>query len=444
MKIVNDISTLNPILVNSIIIPTSTLEIVNAVKNCNTCISIGGGKFSMGGQTATENCLHIDMRNFNKILSFSESNKEVTVQSGISWRKLQEFIDKYNLSVKIKQTYSNFTVGGSLSVNCHGRYVGEGAIIKSVKQIKIILSTGDLIVANRKENKDIFNGAIGGYGGLGIITEITLYLTNNSKIERFNIVMPIGKYKDYFVNNIRNNPNIVFHNADLYPNLYNKVNAVSYVETDKHVTIKDRLKPNNLPKDLNKFVLKTISEFSFGKSLRENVLDPIFYKNKHIVYRNYEASYDVADLEPESRDKSTYILQEYFVPINQFNRFSKLLGDILRDNKVNVMNVSIRHCKADNESILSWSRDEVFAFVIYYKQGTTEEDKQHVKNWTQQLIDSVISCNGTYYLPYQILATKEQFFKAYPNANILFNMKRQIDPTYKFRNKLFDKYYDTI
>ncbi len=441
MEIVEDISQLNPILVRSIITPTSTLEIVDAVKNCNNYISIGGGKFSMGGQIATENCTYIDMINFAKIISFSETNKEITVESGITWRNLQEFIDKYDLSVKIKQTYSNFTVGGSLSVNCHGRYVGEGAIIKSVKQIKMVLSNGDLIIANRKENKDIFNGAIGGYGGLGIITEITLSLTSNSKVERFNTVMSIGKYKDFFLSNIRNNPKVVFHNADLYPNSYNRINAVSYIETDKDVTVKYRLKPNNLPTDLNKFVLKTISEFSFGKQLRENILDPIFYSSKHIAYRNYEASYDVADLEPESREESTYILQEYFVPINQFDEFSKLLGDILRNNKVNVMNVSVRHCKPDNESILSWSRSEVFAFVIYYNQGITEADKKQVENWTRKLIDAVILCNGTYYLPYQILATKEQFLKSYPKSYLYFNLKKQLDPTYKFRNKLFDAYY---
>ncbi len=441
MKIVNDISQLNPISVSSIISPTSTLEIVDAVKGCDAYISIGGGKFSMGGQIATENCTYIDMRNFDKIVSFSESNKEITVQSGIVWRKLQEFVDKYDLSVKIKQTYSNFTVGGSLSVNCHGRYVGGGAIIKSVKQIKIILPNGDLIAANRNENKDIFNGAIGGYGGLGVITEITLSLTDNSKVERFNTVMSKDKYKEFFLNNIRNNPNVVFHNADLYPNIYNRINAVSYIETDKVVTVKNRLKPNNLSKDLNKIVLKAISDFSFGKSLRENVLDPIFYKNKHIAYRNYEASYDVADLEPESREESTYILQEYFVPINQFDVFAKLLGDILRRNKVNVMNVSIRHCNADNESILSWSRSEVFAFVVYYNQGVSEDDKKQVEKWTRKLINAVILCNGAYYLPYQIIATKEQFFKSYPNAPLFFNLKRRLDPAYKFRNKLFDAYY---
>ena len=47
--IVNDITQLNPIQVDSIITPTTTEEIVNAVKNFKGPISIGGGRYSMGG-----------------------------------------------------------------------------------------------------------------------------------------------------------------------------------------------------------------------------------------------------------------------------------------------------------------------------------------------------------------------------------------------------------
>ena len=39
------------------------------------------------------------------------------MQAGIRWCDIQEFVDPHDLSVKIMQTYANFTVGGSLSVN---------------------------------------------------------------------------------------------------------------------------------------------------------------------------------------------------------------------------------------------------------------------------------------------------------------------------------------
>src|SRR4029077_10710298 len=126
----------NPITVSAIIEPTTLDEIVKAVASHPGPISIGGGRYSMGGQTATDGALQIDMRKFNRILAFDSAARTITVQPGIRWRQIQERIDPANLSVKIMQTYSNFTVGGSLSVNVHGRYIGQGPLILSVRSLK--------------------------------------------------------------------------------------------------------------------------------------------------------------------------------------------------------------------------------------------------------------------------------------------------------------------
>ena len=440
-NIVNDFSQLNPIKVNAIITPVTTQEIIDAVKKHNGPVSIGGGRYSMGGQTATEDAVQLDMRNFDKIVSFSLSDKEIVVQTGITWRKIQEFIDSFNLSVKIMQTYANFTVGGSLSVNCHGRYIGQGPIILSVKQIKVVIANGELITASPTVNKDVFYGAIGGYGGLGVITEATLSLTENCRVERLNKVMSVADYKKFFIDDVKPDSLIIFHNADLYPKRYKKVRAVSFEKTDENVNVKYRFKPLNKKYRFNRLAYKIISEFPEGKWIRQHIIDPVTYSRKKIEWRNYEASYDVMELDPGSRKKRTYVLQEYFVPIDRFDDFYPLLASILRENKVNVMNISIRNAKQDPGSMLAWARSEVFAFVLYYKQGTNQKNKDKVKQWTRELVDAAISCNGTYYLPYQVNATPEQFAKAYPSYTTFFELKKRLDPQNKFRNKLWDAYY---
>ena len=90
---------------------------------------------------------------------------------------------------------------------------------------------------------------------------------------------------------------------------------------------------------------------------------------------------------------------------------------------------------------MAWAREEVFAFVIYYKQSTKDHEKEMVEIWTRELIDAALSAGGTYYLPYQLHATKEQFHRAYPRANEFFTLKQHVDPNNRFRNKLWDKYY---
>src|SRR6187402_287128 len=110
---INNVTQLNPVRVARVIAPTTTEEIIAAISQTTGPISIGGGRYSQGGQAAYPNSLHIDMRQFKQVLAFNKDKKQITVQAGIRWRDIQDYIDPHNLSLKIMQTYANFTVGGS-------------------------------------------------------------------------------------------------------------------------------------------------------------------------------------------------------------------------------------------------------------------------------------------------------------------------------------------
>ena len=77
----------------------------------------------------------------------------------------------------------------------------------------------------------------------------------------------------------------------------------------------------------------------------------------------------------------------------------------------------MRHAYADEETYLSWAAEEVFAFVIYYKQGTDKEAREQVRQWTVDMTDAILSENGRWYLPYQPHASVEQFQKGYVHAD---------------------------
>jgi FAD/FMN-containing dehydrogenase len=62
--------------------------------------------------------------------------------------------------------------------------------------------------------------------------------------------------------------------------------------------------------------------------------------------------------------------------------------------------------------------------------------------WSRELIDVALSVGRSYYLPYQLHATGEQFRRAYPRAGEFLALKQRLDPRNKFRNQLVDKYFD--
>lgn len=439
-RIINDVTQLNPILVSKVIVPNSIEELQSTIKNAEK-VSVGGGRFSMGGQTASAGTTHVDMRELNKVLEFSAESKTIKVEAGIRWCDIQKHIDGYDLSVKIMQTYANFTVGGALSVNCHGRYIGEGAVILSVKSIEVILANGDLTSCSPTENPELFFACVGCYNAVGVIATVTFDLADNIPVKRIYKNLKREQYKDFFFKKVRNNEKVIFHNGDIYPPHYKKVRAVSWIKTNEKPTEKTRLMPLAGAYPLERYFINAFSKNNFGKWRREHIIDPLVFRSKKVHWRNYEAGYDVLELEPQSRKHSTYVLQEYFVPVQNFDAFSEQMAEIFQRHNVNVINVSIRHAEKDTGSLLAWAKEEVFAFVVWYRQFTTDAEKGKVAVWTRELIDASISQNGSYYLPYQVHAREDQFHKAYPDASKLFELKSKLDPSYKFRNVLWETYY---
>ena len=437
---VNEVTRLYPVTMARVFAPRTVEEISSAVKASPGPISVGGGRYSMGGQTATPDGLQLDMRNFRGVVAFDPRARTITVHSGTRWREVQQAIDSAGLAVKIMQTYNTFTVGGALSVNAHGRYIGQGPLVRSVRAITLVLADGRVATATPIENPDLFFGAIGGYGALGVIADVTLDLAVNSHVRREDEKMPVSSYTSFFRQKVRNDTTVIFHNADMYPPAYENIHVVSYRLTREPLTVTDRLLPKDQSAWSHRTAYSMITSGLGGYWFREHVIDPLIFIGHPVTWRNYEASYDVSELEPESRDKETYVLQEYFVPAGNFDAFVPQMRRILRNHHVNAVNVSVRHALLDPGTMLAWAPTEVFAFVLYYKQGTDGTSRSEVGKWTRELIDAALRNGGRYYLPYQPVATRAQFATAYPRATELFATKRRVDPTNKFTNNLWDLY----
>lgn len=438
-EIVNDVSGMNPVQVAQVVAPTELDEIVRLVREHPGPIAIGGGRYSMGGQTASDGALQLDMRGFDQVLELDLERREIRVQAGITWRQVLEHVDPHDLSPRIMQSYANFTVGGSLSVNVHGRYVGQGPLVLAVRSIRLVLADGSLVQASPQQNAELFYGAIGGYGGLGVIVEATLALDQNSRLERFTQVMPLADYRAWFAREVSGGE-VVMHNAILYTDDYRSVRAVSFRRTDAPLTVTERL----VPADRDYRVLRKARQISAGPGgarLREGLLEPLYYRKPLVQWRNHEASLDVAELQPISAADFSHVLQEYFVPEAQLESFVAGMGELFERMDVQPLNISIRHARADPGTLLAWAREDCFALVIYYRQGVTPAERERVGQWTRALIDLALAHQGSYYLPYQIHANSEQFHAAYPRAGEFFALKQRVDPHNRFRNRLWDTYH---
>ncbi len=438
--VVNDVTGLNPIPLTGVIVPTTVREITEAVRTHGGPVSIGGGRYSMGGQTAAPGAVQIDMRRFDRILALDTAARTITVQAGARWRRVQEAIDPHHLSLRSMPPYADFTVGGSVSVNAHGHHVGQGPLVHSLRSLRLVLADGTLVEAGPGVNRDIFAGVVGGYGALGVITDVTLALERNGRVKRQGRVMPIGDYARYFAERVREDHGAVFHSADIYPTEYGTVNAVTYRETDEPLTVLERLVPANRSHRRDRFVLWATSELPGGPWLRRHVVDPLAFRGEPVSWRSREASPDLAELETGPRAGETYALQEYFVPVERFDDWVPGMRRVLRTHRASVVNISIRHALPDTVSLLSWAPHEVFGFAISYRQGTDAAARTEVRRWARELVEYAVSLGGSYHLAYQPHATPAQFAAAYPRSGEFFALKRRLDPGNKFRSAFWNRY----
>lgn len=438
---VENVTQLYTVEVARIVVPRSTDDVCRAVREWPGAIAVGGGRYSMGGQVAIALGLHIDMRQMNRLVWLRPETRTVRVEAGMRWRDLQDHIDGHQLAVRTMQSFANFTVGGAVSVNAHGRYVGHGPVGHSVRALQMVLADGQIVETDRQRRPELFRAAIGGYGAIGVITEVELELDDNVRIEQRTTKMPLRDYPAWFEREVRPPAKAcLLHNADLLPPSFDEAWATNWCVTDKPLTEPERLIPRDRSYRVEQSLLWAVSELPSGDALQRKYVRPALFGRSEVVWRNREASLDVRMLEPASRRLSTYVLQEYFVPVARCLMFATEMAQVIRAHDAKVLNVSIRHSPGDEVSMLPWAREEVFSFVVYYKQGSGAAAQAAAGAWTRDMIDVALKHGGTYYLPYQLHASAQQFAAAYPQADDVRRVKRCVDPQGRFSNSLWQRY----
>jgi FAD/FMN-containing dehydrogenase len=270
-----DVTQLSPVKVAGVAEIRGADDVRRALRKWNGNVSVGGGRFSMGGQTAIRDGLQLNMRPMNGLVAFDPVGRVARVQAGMRWRDLQTAIDPAGLSVQTMQSYSSFTIGGSVSVNCHGRYVGHGPVSGSVRALQMVLADGEIVETSRQTNAELFHAALGGYGGLGVVTEVELNLNENFRIRRSTGRVALEDYPAWFVEKVQSDPKALLHNADLMPGKFDAPHCITWARTDDALSVQDRLTMPGKSYAKEALFLWAMTELPGGAGLREKITVPL-------------------------------------------------------------------------------------------------------------------------------------------------------------------------
>src|SRR5207237_10295442 len=109
-----------------------------------------------------------------KGMTLDEHNDLLHVQAGAKWADVIPYLDQRGRSVEVMQSDNSFSVGGSLSVNCHGWQFGRPPIASTVESFRLMKADGAIVRCSRTENRELFSLVLGGYGLFGIILDADL------------------------------------------------------------------------------------------------------------------------------------------------------------------------------------------------------------------------------------------------------------------------------
>lgn len=444
----NDESHLNLTPVDSIIPAANTREdliiqlnsVLRYAKENHLKISIAGARHSMGGHTISPNGIVLSMRPF-KGIRLDSTQQSVHVEAGALWSEVLRFLDPLGKSVPVMQAFSSFSIGGSISVNGHGWQRDVPPISHSVKSIELMLADGTIVHCSRSENPELFKCVLGGYGLFGIILSAEITLADNAVYSMHSEVISSVEYPDFYYKLVSSNPRVEMAYGRL------RISDKHFLEESTLVYFKqmefDEIPPlseQSNSSELKRTVFRGSVDSEYGKRLRwdlESSANALSQGNR--ISRNELLDDDVSLIE-NLDTTTTDILHEYFIPIENFNPYLEDLKSVLQASEIDLLNITIRAVDTDTSTFLSYAREPIFGFVFLFNYARTSEADKEMKKLTQKLIDVALTYRGTYYLPYRLHATNQQFNSAYPMADSLFRLKLKYDRDERFSNMFYETY----
>lgn len=415
--------------------------ILNEAKILDKKVTFAGALMSQGKQALPVNeqdiLVHFSYINHVKI---DPDRKIARVGAGALWGEVQAAANELGLAVKVMQASNIFSIGGSLSINCHGWDHKAGTLKETVESLLIVNPQGE--IQRLYPDDELFNLVIGGLGGFAAILEADLSLATNTKMSYETVEMPVDDYVSYFTSHIANNNQVAMHYFRLCfdpGRMFETGIALNYFEESPEGIISQiPTEPDrgNIPERIKLGVARRLPK---TLPLAWNMERSGSIGSKR-TDRNEAMTFHLRCILNESTIDSEW-LQEYFVPAHQLNDFLYFLATTLRKNHVPVYNASIRYVKKNESAGFSYSRKEdMFAIVLFFNQSLLPEKIQETRLWVQSVVDYLKTHDGTYYLPYQNFATLEQFRSCYPEWETVAKKKNQYDPDHRFLNGFYEEY----
>jgi FAD/FMN-containing dehydrogenase len=452
---VNDASCLSRTPVAGVVAVRSEKEVAQALayaRSAGLTVSPAGVRHSMGGQAFRRGGIMLDMRGLNRVELHPETST-VTVGAGASWHDIQNAIHP-RFAVKAMQSTDIFTVGGSISVNAHGMDHRAGAIMDSIRSLKVMLADGRVVTVSRDENPELFRLLVGGYGLFGMILSAELEVVPNDIYASERQLVTTEELPARLATIIADPAiGLTYTHLSTAPgSLLDEALIYTYRRTDgtgaRRAPLGDvgSVKMRRLTVNLAKRSPAFRSFKWWAEKNLEHRFETCTVPRAHamamgeacFVSRNDPMHDSVPYLRNALKD-DTDILQEYFIPRDRLLPFIAGLREVVLSHDANLLNASVR-VVGQERNFLSYTPEPAYSVVLFFNQRTDGDGNAKMARLTSDLIDLSHAQGGRFFLPYQLHYSPAQLQRSYPEVGAFFAEKRKWDPEGRFSNTWYERY----
>ncbi|KAH7310887.1 hypothetical protein B0I35DRAFT_463407 [Stachybotrys elegans] len=165
----------------AVVLPDSSADVAKFVRTLRPYALSGQAYFAIkgAGQQPLPACNNIeegitlDLRNLTGI-QVDQAKGVVSVGAGVRWATVYEVLEPLGLAVTGGRSGPGGIGGLSLSGGLSFFSSREGFITDNIVEFEVVLSSGQIVRANDKENSDLYRALRGGGNNFGIVTKFTL------------------------------------------------------------------------------------------------------------------------------------------------------------------------------------------------------------------------------------------------------------------------------
>ena len=144
-------------------------------KSSGRNIGLRGAGNSYGDANLNAENIILDLRRMKRIIDWDPATGHIEVEPGVTFEQMWQFILEDGWWPPVVPGTAKPTLGGSAGMNIHGKNAWKaGTIGDHIDEFQLMSPNGHIVSCSRENNPELFYGAIGGFGMLGVFTSLKL------------------------------------------------------------------------------------------------------------------------------------------------------------------------------------------------------------------------------------------------------------------------------